>query len=59
MKTSSGWIRVMMPAGRLDDPSLFIPEVGDEVVVDFLEGDPDLPIVTGTVYNAEHLPPLP
>jgi type VI secretion system secreted protein VgrG len=32
-------------------------EVGQEVVVDFIEGDPDRPIITGRVYNAEHMPP--
>ena len=34
-----------------------IPRVGQEVLVDFLEGDPDRPIVTGRVYNADHKPP--
>ena len=34
-----------------------IPRVGDEVVVDFLNGDPDEPIVTGRVFNGEKMPP--
>jgi type VI secretion system secreted protein VgrG len=34
-----------------------IPRIGDEVIVDFLEGDPDRPIITGRVYNADHMPP--
>ena len=34
-----------------------IPRMGQEVVVDFLEGDPDRPIITGRVYNAEQMPP--
>lgn len=34
-----------------------IPRIGQEVIVDFLEGDPDAPIVTGRVYNAEQMPP--
>jgi type VI secretion system secreted protein VgrG len=36
---------------------MFIPRIGQEVIVDFLEGDPDQPIITGRVYNAEHMPP--
>ncbi|BCH33443.1 type IV secretion protein Rhs [Mesorhizobium sp. L-8-10] len=34
-----------------------IPRIGQEVVVDFIEGDPDLPIITGRVYNASQMPP--
>jgi type VI secretion system secreted protein VgrG len=34
-----------------------IPRIGQEVIVDFLEGDPDKPIITGRVYNAEQMPP--
>jgi type VI secretion system secreted protein VgrG len=34
-----------------------LPRIGQEVVVDFLEGDPDLPMVTGRVYNAVQVPP--
>ena len=34
-----------------------IPRIGQEVIVDFLEGDPDRPIVVGRVYNAEQMPP--
>jgi len=34
-----------------------IPRIGQEVVVEFLEGDPDKPLVTGTVYNADNMPP--
>src|SRR5947207_2277647 len=37
--------------------SMFIPRIGQEVIVDFLEGDPDQPIITGRVYNAEQMPP--
>src|SRR6266851_6934931 len=34
-----------------------IPRIGQEVLVDFLEGDPDQPIIVGSVYNAEMMPP--
>jgi type VI secretion system secreted protein VgrG len=36
---------------------MFIPRIGQEVVVSYLEGDPDRPLVTGVVYNAEQMPP--
>lgn len=35
----------------------FIPRIGQEVIVNFLDGDPDRPIVTGTVYNGDNKPP--
>jgi len=54
---SSCWIRVgQLAAGRRWGAS-FWPRVGQEVIVDFLEGDPDQPIVVGTVYNADQMPP--
>jgi len=39
--------------------ALFIPRIGQEVIVDFLEGDPDRPIITGRVYNGLSKPPYP
>jgi type VI secretion system secreted protein VgrG len=36
--------------------SMFTPRVGQEVIVSFLEGDPDQPLITGTVYNAQNMP---
>lgn len=54
---SSCWIRVAQPtAGRRWGGS-FWPRIGQEVIVDFLEGDPDQPIVIGSVYNADQKPP--
>jgi type VI secretion system secreted protein VgrG len=38
---------------------MFLPRIGQEVIVSFLEGDPDRPLVTGSVYNAESMPPYP
>ena len=37
--------------------AMHIPRIGQEVVVDFLEGDPDRPIITGRVYNGANMPP--
>jgi type VI secretion system secreted protein VgrG len=37
--------------------AMFIPRIGHEVVVDFLEGDPDRPIIVGRVYHGENTPP--
>ena len=36
---------------------MWIPRIGQEVIVDFLEGDPDRPLITGCVYNYKNLPP--
>ncbi len=47
---SSCWVRVGTQWGGVGS-GVILPEVGDEVVVAFLEGDPDRPIVVGTVYN--------
>jgi type VI secretion system secreted protein VgrG len=54
---SSCWIRVAQAmAGRRWGTS-FWPRIGQEVIVDYLEGDPDQPIIVGTVYNADQMPP--
>ncbi len=55
---SSAWIRVATPINRLQDKHLYIPEIGSEVLVSFLNGDPSQPIITGSLYNANHMPPL-
>ena len=54
---SSAWIRVANPPGRLGD--VFLPNIGDEVLVAFLQGDPSRPVVIGTLFNAAHPPPVP
>ena len=58
-ETSSCWVRVAQGWAGKRWGSLFIPRVGHEVIVSFLEGDPDRPIITGSVYNAETMPPYP
>ncbi len=50
--TASCWIRVAQVWAGLSWGAMFIPRVGQEVVVEFLDGNPDRPIVTGSVYNA-------
>ena len=54
---SSCWIRVSSTFAGGQYGSIFTPRIGQEVVVDFLEGDPDRPLVTGSVYNADRMPP--
>jgi type VI secretion system secreted protein VgrG len=54
---SSCWMRVSYPWAGKAWGGIAIPRLGQEVIVDFLEGDPDQPIVTGRVYNAEQMPP--
>jgi len=54
---SSCWVRVAQTWAGAKRGSLFTPRVGDEVVVDFLEGDPDRPLIVGSLYNANNMPP--
>jgi len=54
---SSCWIRVSHPWAGKGWGAISTPRIGQEVIVDFLEGDPDQPIITGRVYNAEQMPP--
>lgn len=54
---SSCWIRVAQGWAGKKWGSIFLPRIGMEVMVDFLEGDPDQPIIIGAVYNAEAMPP--
>ena len=57
----SAWIRVAQLWAGANWGAMFLPRVGQEIIVDFLEGDPDRPIITGRVYNADRMPawPLP
>ena len=57
-ENSSCWIRVSHPWAGKGWGSVATPRIGQEVIVDFLEGDPDQPIITGRVYNAESQPPF-
>ena len=54
---SSPWIRVMMPMAGVQMGQIALPRVGQEVVVQFQDGNIDHPIVTGVVYNSANPPP--
>jgi type VI secretion system secreted protein VgrG len=56
-ENSSCWVRVSQTWAGNGWGTLFIPRVGQEVVVTFIDGDPDRPLVTGCVYNGENAPP--
>jgi type VI secretion system secreted protein VgrG len=56
-ETSSCWIRVAQGWAGKQWGGMFLPRVGQEVVVSFEEGDPDRPLVTGGVYNAQQTTP--
>lgn len=55
---SSCFIRVMQPWAGHEWGTSFIPRIGMEVVVNFYNGDPDRPIITGSVYNGNNAPPF-
>ena len=56
-ENSSCWLRVSQSMAAPNWGAVYLPRIGHEVVVTFLEGDPDRPIVTGAVYNGLHTPP--
>jgi len=56
-ENSSCWIRVAQLWAGKGWGAIFTPRIGQEVIVDFLEGDPDRPIITGRVYNADQTVP--
>ncbi len=55
--TASTWIRVSQAQAGVGWGSLWIPRVGMEVIVQFVDGDPDRPVVTGTLYGGANPPP--
>lgn len=54
----SCWIRVAQPWAGSGFGHQWIPRIGQEVVVTFLDGNPDRPLITGSVYNFDNLPPF-
>jgi type VI secretion system secreted protein VgrG len=55
--STSCWVRVATPWASNAFGMISLPRVGDEVVVTFLEGNPDRPLITGSVYNGTNKPP--
>lgn len=55
---SSAWIRVVQASAGEGAGSLTVPRIGDEVLVDFIDGDPDRPVIVGSLYNGANLPPV-
>jgi type VI secretion system secreted protein VgrG len=53
-ETSSCWVRVVLPWSGKGFGMQFIPRIGQEVIVTFIDGDPDRPLVTGCVYNGDN-----
>jgi type VI secretion system secreted protein VgrG len=56
-ENDSCWIRVSQTNAEKGFGAMHIPRVGAEVVVSFIEGDPDQPLIVGRVYHAENMPP--
>ena len=56
-ESSSCWIRVSQGLAGGQYGMMFLPRIGQEVIVDFVEGNPDDPLITGRVYNKDHMPP--
>ncbi|HUQ84042.1 MAG TPA: type VI secretion system tip protein TssI/VgrG [Gemmatimonadaceae bacterium] len=56
-ETSSCWVRVSSAWAGKGFGNFSAPRIGQEVIVDFLEGDPDQPIIVGRVYNGDQAPP--
>jgi len=57
IEEASCWMRVSQPWAGTNFGGMFLPRIGQEVIVDFLCGDPDQPIITGRVYNYNEMPP--
>ncbi len=55
---ASAWIRVAQPWAGAGHGSVFVPRVGSEVVVGFLGGDADRPVILGSLYNGQNRPPV-
>ncbi|MEN9867355.1 MAG: type secretion system tip protein VgrG [Pseudomonadota bacterium] len=56
-ENSSCWLRVMTPWANSHFGMIALPRVGTEVVVQYMQGNPDRPVVVGQFYNEQHLPP--
>ncbi|MBI5590676.1 MAG: type VI secretion system tip protein VgrG [Deltaproteobacteria bacterium] len=57
-ENSSCWIRVRQTSAGPAWGSIYVPRIGQEVIVEFMEGDPDRPIITGCMFNGANSPPF-
>jgi type VI secretion system secreted protein VgrG len=57
-ENSSCWVRVSQSWAGVSWGAFFLPRIGQEVVVSYVDGDPDRPLVTGAVYNGENTTPI-
>jgi len=57
--SGTAWCRVSQVWAGNHWGALFLPRIGQEVLVDFMEGNPDYPVIVGRVYNADQMPPGP
>jgi phage baseplate assembly protein gpV len=55
--TSSAWLRVANPWAGPGYGAYFWPRVGNEVMISYIDGDPDQPVVTGSLFNGDNMPP--
>ena len=53
----SCWVRVAQSFAGQNFGTVFLPRIGHEVIVDFLDGNPDNPVIVGSLYNSANLPP--
>ncbi|TBV14604.1 type VI secretion system tip protein VgrG [Stutzerimonas kirkiae] len=58
-ETASCWVRVVLPWSGKGFGMQFVPRIGQEVIVTFIDGDPDRPLVSGCVYNGDNTLPYP
>jgi type VI secretion system secreted protein VgrG len=58
-ENSSCWVRVSQLWAGQAFGGVALPRIGQEVIIEFIEGDPDRPIITGRVYNGKQTPPYP
>jgi len=56
-ENSSAWLRVASPMAGRSHGMMFLPQIGDEVLVTFVQGDPDRPVIVGSLYNSYARPP--
>ncbi|WP_274166003.1 type VI secretion system Vgr family protein [Enterovibrio gelatinilyticus] len=56
-ENTSCWLPVVQGAASNGFGMQFIPRIGDEVLISYIEGDPDRPVVSGSIYNTKNIPP--